>query len=291
MTMLPNKPKKKPNKLLLWLQKKIKNKRKVTYSKDFLKYQRKQTLNRFSILLIQLLLLVVLFGSWELLAKWGLINTFIMSSPSRIFKTLVDYNFLLNDIVVTLNEAIISFTIATVLGTVIAIGLWWNNYLRKVLDPYIVVLNSLPKIALGPIIIIWVGIGTSAIVVMAVLIMIIITILSMLHTFMATDKNKILLLQSMNASKWQILTKLVIPGSIPEFISVLKINVGLTWVGTIMGEYLVSRAGLGYQIIYGGQVFKLDLVMTSTVILCVLAAVMYFIVAFIEKKVNNSYKR
>lgn len=259
-------------------------------SKEYKKYLTNKRMHKVAVLCIQVLLLFAIFGSWELLARFGLINTFIMSSPSRILKTLVAYHFLLTDILVTLNEAIISFCIATVLGSFIAIFLWWNNFFRKVLDPYIVVLNSLPKIALGPIIIIWVGIGTSAIVVMAVLIMIIITILSMLHNFMSCDASKLMLLKSMNANKFQILTKLVLPNAVAEFLSVMKINVGLTWVGTIMGEYLVSRAGLGYQILYGGRVFKLDLVMTSTIILCFLAAVMYFVVAGIEKMVKKSRK-
>ena len=145
----------------------------------------------------------------------------------------------------------------------------------------------MPKIALGPIIIIWVGVGTSAIVTMDILIMIVITIISMLNAFRQCEESKIMLLRSMNASKFQILFKLILPNSLSEFISLLKINIGLTWVGTIMGEYLVSKAGLGYLIIYGSQIFNLDLVMTSTLILCVLAGLMYFIVAYIEKIVNK----
>ena len=175
--------------------------------------------------------------------------------------------------------------IATFAGSIIAIILWWNETIRKVLDPYIVVINSLPKIALGPILIVWVGVGTKAIVAMDILIMIVITIISMLNSFTSCDQGKIMLMQSMRANKFQILFKLILPNSLCDFISVLKINVGLTWVGTIMGEYLASKAGLGYLIVYGGQVFKLDLVMASTVILCVLAAIMYFVVAFIEKQV------
>ena len=165
--------------------------------------------------------------------------------------------------------------------------MWWSDYIRKVLEPYIVVLNSLPKIALGPIIIIWFGAGTTSIIVMAILITIIITTLTMLGAFLFCDNDKIMLLKSMGANKFQILLKLIIPNAIPEFISMLKINVGMTWVGTIMGEYLVSKAGLGYLIVYGGQVFQLDLVMTSTVILCILAGLMYFGVALLEKKLKK----
>ena len=165
----------------------------------------------------------------------------------------------------------------------IALALWWSEILRKVLEPYIVVINALPKIALGPLIIIWFGTGSKAILVMTVLVGIIVAIMHMLAAFVATDKNKILLLKSMGASKFQILRKLVIPSSINSFISMLKVNVGMAWIGSILVDYIVSKAGLGYLIVYGGQVFKLDLVMSATVILCVLAAGMYFLVVLLEK--------
>ena len=155
--------------------------------------------------------------------------------------------------------------------------------MRKVLEPYIVVLNSLPKIALGPVIIVWFGTGAKAIVFMTILVGIIVVILNMLAGFLATDKNKMLLLRSMGATKFQILRKLVIPSALPAFISMLKISVGMAWIGSIMGEYIVSKAGLGYLIVYGGQVFKLDLVMAATFILCILAAAMYFMVVLLEK--------
>lgn len=246
---------------------------------------RKHRARKIRIVVIQVLILVGFFGIWELAATLGLIDSFITSSPSRIIKMLgelSEQNLWLH-IGTTLYECVIGFILSTVLGCLIAILLWCSDFLRRVLEPYIVVLNSLPKIALGPIIIIWVGAGPKAIVMMTILICIIVTIISTLGGLLATDEGKILLMRSMGANKWQILTKLVLPSSLPTFLSVLKINVGLAWVGTIMGEYLVSGAGLGYLIIYGGQVFKLDLVMTSTVILCFLAAVMYLGVALAEK--------
>lgn len=184
---------------------------------------------------------------------------------------------------VTLYEAILGFVIATSLGFIIAIILWWSDYIRRVLDPYLVVLNCLPKISLAPIIIIWFGAETKAIVVMAILIIVIITILSLLSAFMACDKNKITLLKSMNASKFQIFFKLVLPNALPDIISILKINIGLTWIGTIMGELIVTKAGLGYLLENGKIFLNLDTVMTSTVVLCVLAGGMYAVLAIIEK--------
>ena len=261
-------------------------KNKTNYSKEYFLYKKKKKLKSALIIVVQISILILFIGLWEIFARTGIIDTFILSSPSRMWNTFIELlssGTLFLHAGITLYEALIGFCIATIFGTIIAIILWWNETLFKILEPYIVVINSLPKIALGPILIIWIGIGTNAIVAMDVLIMIIITTLSMLNTFRSCDKNKILLLQSMGANKFQILTKLILPNSLCEFISVLKINVGLTWVGTIMGEYLVSRAGLGYLIQYGGQVFDLDLVMTSTIILCILAALMYFLVAWIEK--------
>lgn len=263
---------------------------KENFSIEYKKFLKKKTFHKIFVLSCQISILLLIIALWEILARCGVIDTFIMSSPSRIIKTIGELytsGNLFYHIFTTLSEALIGFFIATIGGTLIAIILWWNETLRRILDPYLVVLNSLPKIALGPIIIIWVGVGTSSIVTMDILIMIIISIITMLNTFRQVDQSKIMLLKSMNASKLQILTKLILPHSLMEFISLLKINVGLTWVGTIMGEYLVSKAGLGYLIIYGSQIFNLDLVMASTIILCVLATLMYFIVAFIEKVVNK----
>ena len=190
---------------------------------------------------------------------------------------------IINHTLITLYETILAFSISMIIGTIIAILLFSSERVRNILEPYLVILNSLPKVALGPLIIVWFGAGTKAIVVMGFLICIIITIVSLLNSFMSVSKEKILLMKTLGASRWQILTRLVIPECFPSFISVLKINVGMSWVGTIMGEYLVSKAGLGYLIVYGGYIFKLDLVMTAILILCLLAGLMYFLVAILEK--------
>lgn len=234
----------------------------------------------------QILILLGILGLWELFTQTGLLDAFYFSSPSRIFNELCllfSSGEIFIHMLVTLSETLLGFLIATVVGTLIAIMLWWSKRCRLILEPYIVVLNSLPKIALGPILIIWFGSGTSSIVAMCVLICIVITIISMLNSFLQCDDNKILLMQSMGATKIQILTKLILPYSIPDFISVLKITIGMSWIGSIMGEYLTSSQGLGYLIVYGGQVFQLDLVMTSILLLCVLAGGMYYIVARLER--------
>ncbi len=256
------------------------------FSKEHAKYLKKRKMHTLLIWACRIGLLAIFLGGWELIAALEWVNPFITSSPSRICATIAGlYNdgVLFYHIGVTLSETLIGFLIAVFLGTTIALALWWSETLRSVLEPYIVVLNALPKIALGPLIIIWFGTGSTAIIFMTVLVGIIVAIMHMLSAFIATDKNKILLLKSMGASKLQTLTKLVIPSSLAAFISMLKVNVGMAWIGSIMGEYIVSKAGLGYLIVYGGQVFKLDLVMSATCILCVLAAAMYFFVVLLEK--------
>ncbi|MDE6029744.1 MAG: ABC transporter permease [Clostridiales bacterium] len=256
------------------------------------KYLAKRRNDKITTILLQIGVLIAVIGVWELAARLDWIDPFITSCPSRIVSVLgtIDPTELFVHIAYTLIECIIGFIAASGLGILIAVLLWRFVKLRRVLEPYIVVLNALPKIALGPIIIIWVGAGAQAIVVMTILICIIVTVISVLSAFMSVDAGKILLMRSMGATRLQILFKLILPANVPALVNMLKINVGLAWVGTIMGEYLVSTAGLGYLIIYGSQVFKMDLVMASTVILCILATVMYLAVAGVEKLTKKKYK-
>jgi NitT/TauT family transport system permease protein len=256
------------------------------------KYEKKLKIRKGVTVSLQLGILILFIALWELVAYFEIIDPFIISSPSRILAIITQLyqsNNLFNHLSATLYETILGFLISTLLGTLIAIMLWWNKLLCDVMEPYLITLNALPKISLGPIIIIWIGAGKDAIITMALLICLIITIISMLNGFLEVDKEKIMLLKSLHANKFQLLFKLVLPANIPTLISVLKINVGLAWVGTIMGEYLVSREGLGYLIVYGSQVFQLDLVMASTVILCVLAAFMYSLVAVLEKLIKKHF--
>lgn len=249
------------------------------------KYLRKIKNEKVLILGSQILLLIAFLGLWQILADKGIIDSFITSSPSRILDTFKNFesNNLLEHIKVTTYETLVGFSLGTILGVIIAIILWWSKFIARVLDPYLVVLNSLPKVALGPIIIIWVGAGTSAIIVMAIAISLIVTILDILNGFLNTDKELIKMAKTFNASKYQILTKIVIPANMSTFINSLKINIGLSLVGVISGEFLISKAGLGYLITYGGQVFKLDLVMSSVIILGVVAGLMYLSVTLLEK--------
>lgn len=265
-------------------------KEKQNYSKAHKKYLRGLKTKSLLTHLTRILLLILLLSIWEISAAFNLVDPFITSSPSRIFNQIVAMlkdGTLVYHSWVTLYETLLAFFISTALGGLIALLLYVLPFVRRVLEPYLIVLNSLPKIALGPLIIVWIGTGTKSIVVMGILICIVITIISMLNGYLSVPKEKILLLKTMGASKFQILTKLIIPASLKDFISVLKINVGMSWVGVVMGEYLTSKAGLGYLIVYGGQVFKLDLVMSGVVVLCLLAGIMYGLVALLEMYINK----
>lgn len=215
-------------------------------SEDRKKYLRKIRKNKMLIAGTQLLILIGFLALWEFLANAKMIDSFITSQPSRIIKTFMNLanNDLLTHIGVTVYETVIGFLLGTILGIGIAIILWWSNFLAKVSDPFLVVLNSLPKVALGPIIIIWVGAGTPAIIVMAIAISLVVTILENLNGFLKTDKEIIKMAKTFKCTKLQLLNKIVIPANIGTFISSLKVNIGLSLVGVISGEFLVSKAGL-----------------------------------------------
>ncbi|MEI3529507.1 MAG: ABC transporter permease [Bacilli bacterium] len=257
------------------------------YSEEHLTFLKKRRRKRLLIIAIQVIIVLAFIVIWQVLADLGIINTFISSSPKLMLKTLVSLhqdNNLYQHIAITIYETFLSFSLATIIGCIIAIILWWNSFIAKIVDPFLTVLNSLPKVALGPIIIIWAGAGMNSIIIMALLISVIITIINVYQGFMDIDHNKLKLMHSFKASKWQILIKLLLPGSFASIVSTLKINVSMSLIGVIMGEFLVSKKGIGYLIMYGSQVFNLNLVMTGIIILCVVATIMYYLVSYIEKK-------
>lgn len=260
------------------------------YSDEHLKYLKKIKKTSILVKFVQILILLIFILTWQILADTHVINTFISSSPKEVIKTIVDLyktNNLFNHIFITLYETIVSFLIGTILGIVIATILWWNKFIAKVIDPYLTILNSLPKVALGPIIIIWVGAKMSSIILMALFISTIITIINVYQGFIETDINKIKLMKSLNSKIHQIYFKLVLPSSFPNIISALKINISMSFIGVIMGEFLVSKEGIGFLIMYGSQVFNLNLVITGIFILSILSAIMYYLIVFIENKINT----
>lgn len=263
---------------------------KQTMSKERVVYLNKIKSDKRIVYIARAAIIVIFFALWEIAANLGWIDPFIMSQPSRIVNTIATlYNSgeLFMHIGISCAETMIGFVAGTLIGTLIASLLWWSERLTRIMEPYLVILNALPKVALGPIFIVWVGAGSGAIIIMTLAISLIVTIMEVLNGFVNTDKSKILLLRTFGASKMQIFRKVVLPYNVCTIVNSLKVNMGLSWVGVIMGEFLVSRAGIGYLIVYGSQVFQMDLVMTSVIILAVAAALMYQIVTIIEKVVNK----
>ena len=256
------------------------------YEREHKEYLRKIRINKISVHIVQFLIIILFLFIWEYLSSNNIINSFVYSSPSKAFKTIyslyLDGN-LFNHIWVTVYETFISFSLATILGTVIAVILWYSEFLYKVFDPYLTVINSLPKVALGPIIIIIFGANINSIIIMALLISLIVTISNVYNGFVNTDRNKIKLLRSFNSTKWQMLRYLIIPANYPVIINSLKINVSMSLIGVIMGEFLVSKEGIGYLINYGSQVFNLNLVFGGIIILLIVSYLMYIMVVYIEK--------
>jgi NitT/TauT family transport system permease protein len=255
-------------------------------SQGYKDYLSKAKLDKKKVFLYQVLILVVFIALWEILGNLHIINTFLFSKPSDIYNLLIKYTAtgqLFKHIGVSCYETIVGLFFGTGFGILISIMLWWSKKISQILDPYLVVLNALPKTALAPIIIVWVGAGVKGIVVTAVAISIVVTILSAYNYFSSVDEEKIKMLQSFGASKFQILTKLILPANISNLINLTKINIGMAWVGVIVAEFLVSRYGIGYLIVYGSQVFKLDLVMMGVIVLAICAWAMYEVLNIIEK--------
>ena len=255
-------------------------------SKGYKEYLNRNKRYNILIVSIQILIIISFLFLWEYGAKKELIDSFITSSPSEIIETIINLiksNNLFNHIIITIMETVISFVLGTLIGIIIASILWYYKTLAKVVDPFLTLINSLPKIALGPIIIIWAGAGIKSIIIMALLISTIVTIINIYQGFIDTDELKIKLMKTFKASKIQIYTNLVLPNSFTNIISTLKINISMSLIGIIMGEFLVSKQGIGYLIMYGSQIFNLDLVMTGILILSILSLIMYYLILYLEK--------
>ena len=256
-------------------------------SQKQLDYLKKMKKRKCLVRSTQVLILIVFFVIWEIAAQQNIIDPFLFSQPSRMISAMTDMatsGILFKHIGVTLYETVLGFLLGTIFGTLIAILLWWNDFISDVTEPYLVVLNSLPKTALAPIIIVWLGNNMTSTIATALMTSIVVTIMTVLNGFLHIDSDKIKLIQTFGGTKKQVLTKVILPASVPTIISALKINVGLSFVGVIVGEFLVAQYGLGYLIVYGSQIFKLDWVMLSVILLAIMAAIMYQLIVLLEKK-------
>ena len=252
--------------------------------KEFLKKRKRR---KHLVLLTQIIIFISFIFLWQFLSDKNIINSFITSSPKKIIFTIINLiknNNLFIHIITTLNETIISFTITTVLSLIIAIILYFCRFIKDVIEPYLIILSSLPKVALSPLIIILLGANTKSIIVMAISISLIVSIQSILEGFTNTDKNKLKLLKTFNANKKDILFYLLLKENKENIFNTLKINISMCLIGVIMGEFLTSKQGIGYLILYGSQIFNLDLIMTGIFILTIFSLFLYLIVLKLNKK-------
>ena len=253
-------------------------------------FLKKNKRNEKIILIIQISILFTILLLWELLSRFNIINSFLLSSPSKIFKTLIELfknNSLLLHIYTTFYEIIISFILGNIIGLIFASILWINENIFKIFDPYLTILNSLPKVSLGPLIIIICGANTKSIIIMSLLISSILSIINIYNSFKNTDKNRITIVKSMGANKFQIFTKVILPSNYLNIIDSFKINISMCFVGVIMGELLVSKKGIGYLINYGSQIFNMNLVITGIFLLIILTIIFYLIIYKIEKAIKK----
>lgn len=251
------------------------------------KHRRKKRSIQSRVLTVQLSLLLLFFAWWEAAGRMKWIDVLLFSYPTKIFSNIWDNivtGELWGHLGITVGETVVGFLLGTLVGTLLAVIIWWSPFLNKVLDPYMVVFNSMPKVALGPIFIVMFGAGFTAIVVTTLSITVIVTTLVVYNSFNEVDSNLIKVVRTFGGTKRQVFQRVILPASYPAIVSTLKVNVGMAWVGVIVGEFLVAKSGLGYLIMYGFQVFNFTLVQSSLLIIAVVATAMYQIVVYIERK-------
>ena len=255
-------------------------------SKGYKEYLKRIKRENILVFTTQIILVLAFLIIWQILADNNIIDTFLLSSPKKILDTiinLINQNNFFKHIYTTVYEIIISFILGNLIGLVFASLLWFNKFISRVFEPFLTILNSLPKVALGPLIIIIAGANIKSIIIMALLISSIISIINIYNAFRSTDENKIKIVKSMGGNKLQIYYNVVLKDNYTKIIESFKINISMCFVGVIMGELLVSKQGIGYLIMYGSQVFNMNLVLTGIILLIILTILLYIIVEKIEK--------
>lgn len=250
-------------------------------------YKAKKRRLTHMVLMVQLSLLITAIALWEIAGRLGWIDVLIFSYPSKVGRQILKDTVsgeIWSHLGVTVGETAVGFLLGTLVGTLLAILIWWSPFLSRVLDPYMVVFNSMPKVALGPIFIVLFGAGFTAIVVTTLSITVIVTTLVVYNSFNEVDPNLTKVIRTFGGSRRDQFLKAILPASFPTIVSTLKVNVGMAWVGVIVGEFLVAKEGLGYLIVYGFQVFNFTLVLSSLVVIAVVATAMYQMVVYIERK-------
>lgn len=260
-------------------------------SEAYRRYLRARQVHRFTIIGARCAILIVGLILWEMAAARYWVNPMLTSRPTQVWETLLrlwSNGTIGKHVGVTLTETLVGFAVGMAIGLLVAVALWWWRPLAEILDPYLVALNALPKIALGPILYVWLG-EVNSVYGMAIAISVVVTIVMIDVGFREVDPMKVRLMQTFGASRLQIMLKVIIPGAMPSLMATLKVTIGLTLVGVIIGEFIASKAGLGYLIVYGGQVFQMQLVMASIVLLLMISLLLYLAVGWLEHLVNRAF--
>lgn len=259
-------------------------------SKNQISFLHEHKKKKRHIIISKLCILILFVGLWEISATLGIIDSFFFSSPSGIVLLFVDMildGSIFHHIGITVFETLVSFLLVVFISILAAMLLWSCPRLAAILEPYLVVLNSLPKSALAPLLIVWLGTGMTTIIVAGISVAIFGSIISLYTAFIQVDNDKAKLIYTLGGKRFDVLKKLILPGSVPTILSTMKVNIGLSLVGVIIGEFLAARAGLGYLIIYSSQVFQLNTLILSIILLCGLAMLLYQLLCYIEKKYTH----
>ena len=239
-------------------------------------------------------LLAALLLLWEAASRLRLIDPFFFSSPTEIFRTAVtkwQSGQLWRDIVYTASSTLLGFLLGTVIGSLVGLLFWFSRPVALVAEPWLIVLNALPKLALAPVLVILIGIGFASKVALAFLMTVIVAAMSAYGGVQTVDSALLTLLSSLGATKRQTFTRLVVPSALPSMITGLRVNIALAMAGSIVGEFIASDRGLGRMIVYAGTVFDLPLVWVGVVVLSVVSILMYACVVAVEKLLLRAVSR
>jgi NitT/TauT family transport system permease protein len=246
-----------------------------------------------TILGVQIGILAGIVALWEIAAETGVIDAFFWSQPSAIFHTLTIFfttGEAFTDIGFTFRSTILGFFIGTCAGSALGLSFWWSRNYAAIVQPYIICFESLPKLALAPLIVLVFGIGIASKVAIATALTLVVSTLTAYAGVKAVDADGEKLFYSLGATRAQVFRKLVIPSCLPWIISVLRVNIGLALTGAIVGEFIASQHGLGRAILYAGQTYDIAIVWVAVFVLSTLAVIMYVTVSWIERWLHKGVK-
>jgi NitT/TauT family transport system permease protein len=245
------------------------------------------------ILAVQIGILVGIVTLWEVGANAGWIDAFFWSQPSAIFRTMTIFfttGDAFTDIAFTFRSTLLGFLIGTVAGSALGLSFWWSRNYAAIVQPYVICFESLPKLALAPLIVLVFGIGIASKVAIATALTLVVSTLTTYAGVKAVDPDNEKLFYSLGATRMQVFRKLVVPSCLPWIISVLRVNIGLALTGAVVGEFIASQHGLGRAILYAGQTYDIALVWVAVAVLSTLAVVMYVTVSWIERVLRKGVK-